>query len=74
MASRAIFLSLTRQLIFLIPMLLILPNFLGIVGVWVSMPAADAAAVIVAFVMLMRYKKKHVDPLIAAENNNEVKQ
>jgi putative MATE family efflux protein len=52
MAGKAIFLSLTRQLLFLIPCLLILPRTYGIAGVWASMPAADLAASITTAVML----------------------
>ena len=37
----ASFVSLFRQLIFLIPLLLILPIFFGLDGVWFSMPTAD---------------------------------
>ena len=49
----SIFLSLTRQLIFLIPFLLILPEFFGIDGVWASMAASDLLAFIVAFITLI---------------------
>jgi len=52
MAGKAIFLSLTRQLLFLIPCLLILPNIFGSMGVWISMPIADLVASIVAAIML----------------------
>ena len=52
MASKAIFLSLTRQLIFLLPCILILPHYFGENGVWYSMPISDAVATIVAGVML----------------------
>jgi putative MATE family efflux protein len=52
MASKAIFLSLTRQLIFLLPCILILPHYFGEDGVWYSMPISDAVATIVAGVML----------------------
>lgn len=52
MAGKAIFLSLTRQLLFLIPCLLILPDIFGSVGVWISMPIADLVASIVAAIML----------------------
>lgn len=48
MAGKAIALSLTRQLLFLIPCLLILPRIYGLTGVWVSMPAADLAASLVS--------------------------
>ncbi len=36
MAKKAIFLSLTRQLLFLIPSLLVLPHYFGTQGVWMS--------------------------------------
>ena len=52
MASKAIFLSLTRQMLFLIPCLLILPQYYGQTGVWVSMPVSDLAASLVSGVML----------------------
>lgn len=40
MAGKAIFLSLTRQLIFLLPCLLILPHYWGTDGVWGSIPVS----------------------------------
>jgi putative MATE family efflux protein len=52
MARKSIFLSLTRQLIFLVPLLLILPRWLGATGVWLSMPLADFIGVLVAVRML----------------------
>lgn len=52
MASKAIFLSLTRQMLVLVPCLLILPQFFGVAGVWYSMPVADACACLIAVVML----------------------
>lgn len=52
MASKAIFLSLTRQMLFLVPCLLVLPHYYGQLGVWASMPAADLAASIVSGCML----------------------
>lgn len=58
MAKKAIFLSLTRQVIFLIPFLLILPHFFGITGVWASLPAADFIAFVVSAIMLVIQIKK----------------
>ena len=52
MASKAIFISLTRQLLFLLPCILILPHYFGENGVWYSMPISDAVATIVAALML----------------------
>ncbi|MDR2859434.1 MAG: MATE family efflux transporter [Mediterranea sp.] len=51
-AWKAIFLSLTRQLLFLIPFLLVFPRFLGVTGIWISMPAADFIASIITGIML----------------------
>ena len=52
-AQLAIFLSLTRQLLFLLPLLWILPRSLGAYGVWVSMPIADSASITLALVLFM---------------------
>ena len=49
----SIFLSLTRQLLFLIPFLIILPRYWGIDGVWASMAASDFIAFIFAIVTLI---------------------
>ena len=54
MANKAIFLSVSRQVIFLIPFLLIFPRFWGINGVWFTMPTADVIATIITSFMLMR--------------------
>ena len=54
MANKAIFLSLTRQLLFLLPCLIILPTFMGVAGIWWSMPASDLAASIVAAILLYK--------------------
>lgn len=57
-AGKSIFLSLTRQLIFLIPLLIVLPHFYGLDGVWYSMPVSDVLASVVAGVMLfVQYRK-----------------
>ncbi|MDL2222635.1 MATE family efflux transporter [Bacteroidales bacterium OttesenSCG-928-M11] len=45
---RAIILSLTRQLLFLVPLLLILPNFWQTNGVWISMTISDFLSVLLA--------------------------
>ncbi len=52
-ASKAIFLSLTRQMMLLLPCLIILPRFFGVAGVWYSMPISDLLASLIAGAMLM---------------------
>ena len=51
-AGKSIFLSLTRQLLFLIPGLLILPKYIGLNGVWAALPVSDATSFIVTSSML----------------------
>lgn len=53
MAGKAIFLSLTRQMMILLPCLLILPRFYGTAGVWYSMPVSDLIASLIAAAMLI---------------------
>ncbi len=50
-ARKAILLSLSRQLLCLIPLLIILPRHFGIEGVWMSLPIADGIAVVVSVVL-----------------------
>ena len=57
-AKISIFLSLSRQLIFLVPFIAILPRFLGLEGVWLAMPLSDAVAAVMAYVMIFLYIKK----------------
>jgi Na+-driven multidrug efflux pump len=48
---KGVFLSLTRQIIFLLPLLLIFPRFMGINGILYAGPTADALAAVVTIVM-----------------------
>ncbi|MBR3825670.1 MAG: MATE family efflux transporter [Lachnospiraceae bacterium] len=52
-AVKGIFLSLTRQVLFLIPLVLILPRFMGIDGIVYAGPISDAVAVLTAVGMVM---------------------
>lgn len=54
----SIFLSLSRQLLFLLPLLAVLPHFYNIKGVWASLPMSDLAAAIVAAAIMVAYMKK----------------
>lgn len=57
-APLAIFMSLTRQLIFLLPLLWTLPRTLGAFGVWISMPIADCASITLAAIFLVWQLRK----------------
>lgn len=54
----SIFLSLSRQLIILLPLLLLLPLFFGIDGVWYSLPSSDFLAAVIAAVTMMLFTRK----------------
>lgn len=51
-AGKSIFLSLTRQVLFLIPLLLALPRSFQLDGVWASFPTSDVFATIVTVAMI----------------------
>ncbi|GHT22810.1 MATE family efflux transporter [Bacteroidia bacterium] len=53
----AIFLSVTRQMLFLVPFLLILPHFFQILGVWISLPISDFIAFVLAAILFIRTKR-----------------
>lgn len=59
-SGKSIFLSLTRQLLFLLPLLLVLPHFFKpqVLGVWSAIPVADAVASVIAIVMLVTQVRK----------------
>ena len=57
-AKLAMFATLFRQVICLIPLLFILPEFLGINGIWVAYPIADSmSATVVFFLLLQEWKR-----------------
>jgi Na+-driven multidrug efflux pump len=55
--KRSIFLSLSRQLIFLTPLLYILPMFMGEKGVWWSFAISDLISTFVASALLYQFFK-----------------
>ena len=57
-AKVSVFLSLSRQLVFLIPMLLVLPTLYGVDGVWYSMPVADTIAALVTAIIMYLFMRK----------------
>lgn len=54
-AKISIFLSLSRQLLILVPLIYILPKYMGLDGVWIAMPISDAVAALMAYAMLWFY-------------------
>lgn len=66
-AKISMFLSLLRQVILLIPCILILPNFLGLTGIWVSGALSDGLASLVTGVLFYLSIKKLKDKHEAGE-------
>ncbi len=58
MVKKSIFLSLSRQLLFLVPLLFILPQFMAEKGVWISFPIADFVSSVISFIMIMYLFRK----------------
>ena len=54
----SIFLSLSRQLLFLLPLIYVLPKFMGLDGVWASLPTSDGISAVVTAVMLVVFMRK----------------
>ncbi|MBD5307804.1 MAG: MATE family efflux transporter [Bacteroides sp.] len=64
-AFKSIILSLCRQVIFLIPLLWILPSRMGLHGVWNSFPVSDIMATVVTLILIIaeyRYLRNHTSP------------
>jgi len=59
-AVPALLLTLTKQGFFLIPLILILPNYYGIFGVWISFPIADLLSTLVTGIFLNREVKQNL--------------
>ncbi|MBO8444669.1 MAG: MATE family efflux transporter [Bacteroidetes bacterium] len=58
MVNKAILLSMSRQLLFLIPCIYVLPIIFGNMGVWMSFPIADFAAFAISAVLMWDLLKK----------------
>ena len=54
----SIFLSLSRQLLILVPLLAVLPQLFELKGVWCALPASDTIASLIALAILVTYMRK----------------
>jgi len=60
----ALLLTLTKQGFFLIPLIIILPNYFGLLGVWVAFPIADLLSTIITGFFLNKEIRLHLKPII----------
>lgn len=74
-AGKSIFMSLSRQLIFFLPLLIILPDYWGLDGVWAAQAISDGISFFVASGMLcylvLRIRKKEKRNIAYSEQKNE---
>ncbi len=68
-AVKAIILSLSRQLLCLVPLLIFLPKFIGVAGIWLALPVADAVAVAVATFMAL-HQLRALRKLVTGNHQN----
>lgn len=68
--QKGIFLSLTRQILFLLPLIIMLPLFIGIDGILFAGPIADFTAGMVAIIMILRELKSKTYNNLKIDNMN----
>jgi Na+-driven multidrug efflux pump len=69
-AAISIFLAVSRQLLFLVPFLLILPRYFQLNGIWASLPSADilsCSASVIALICFLRKLRNKPEPSTAEE-------
>lgn len=52
-------LSISRQIFFFLPLLLILPNYLALNGVWISFPISDTLSALLTLALVLHSKRKY---------------
>lgn len=63
-------LSTTRQMLFLVPGVLVFPHFFGQTGVWMSLPVADLAAVLVTAWVFLRFLRNYKPNIVVSPSGN----
>jgi predicted XRE-type DNA-binding protein len=76
-AKQPMIICIGRQVFFFIPLLLVLPRFLGVLGIWLAIPISDFIIALIAFGLVIREKKyMHMgirsEPLVANQNQAKV--
>ncbi len=52
-------LAFSRSFVFMVIAMLILPALFGVTGAWLAVPAAEFTAIILSFILFIRYRKKY---------------
>jgi len=69
--KKASFLNLTRQVIILIPLIIILSNMFGLYGIFLSIPIADAISFCITVLFAFRKEMKQLQQVVTEEKENE---
>jgi len=69
---KALFVSLSRQAIFTLPLVVILPLFMGKMGIWIAYPIADIISVVIACLLLRKEAIQLRDGLLLVNLHDEV--
>jgi len=72
-ATQSFITAVARPVLFLIPLVFILPRFLQLDGVWLAFPIADALAVILILVLLIPQLRQFRKMVLSAKLNNDAK-
>jgi Na+-driven multidrug efflux pump len=70
-AKLATMLSMLRQIIVLLPLILILPKFMGLEGVWIANPISDIIAAVISFLFFRREFRKLICEVPPSESDIE---
>lgn len=57
-ARQSFIISILRGLIIIIPLIIILPEFFGMTGVWLTIPLAETITLVISFKLYLKYKNK----------------
>ena len=71
-AKSSMILGLLRQVILLIPMIIILPKFLGLDGIWYAQDISDLLSTIITITVLVKELKKYKDFKNDIQSKNEL--
>src|SRR5690554_356838 len=70
LAAKSVIQSLSRQLIFLVPGIILLPRIWGLTGLWIAIPVSDTLAAMLSLFLLV-IQLRHLRQLERGEERNE---
>lgn len=71
-ALPSIFLSLSREILFLIPVVIFLPSYIGIKGIWLAFPISDLLAFLLTLILYLKMIKSLGTEKIKINLSNDI--